>query len=214
MSRITLALCLLASPLCGQSNSPSTIEASYRLLVETKIPELAINQQPFSKAFQIIQAKWEEQHPEATFPVSVTEFVRKKDDYADYRAVVTLRLKNVPFHEALLYLAESSRMRLEKSSGLLNLSQVQMITEDWSTRIHQVDDAILDRLELTHDSSSEEIRAAYGGYEIKLEDWMTASIADHKLVVMTYQKYHSRIDGLHHLIRSGFSITRDEKPEN
>jgi hypothetical protein len=73
---------------------------------------------------------------------------------------------------------------------------------------------MLKTLGINSESTPEQIRAAYGEYEIKFADWMTISLAEDKLIVMTYQGQHAQIEGLHHLLRSGFTITRDKKPEN
>ncbi|MGE9270910.1 MAG: hypothetical protein ACQKBU_08925, partial [Verrucomicrobiales bacterium] len=91
-----------------QSDYPSSIQQSYETLRESKIPELVIENQPFSVGLEIIRDEWEKQHSNLSFPVAITEF-GPSDEQPHSISRVTLKLKNVPFLEAILYLSESAR---------------------------------------------------------------------------------------------------------
>ncbi|MGE9270909.1 MAG: hypothetical protein ACQKBU_08920, partial [Verrucomicrobiales bacterium] len=98
--------------------------------------------------------------------------------------------------------------------GLIHLSLVSMITEDWSNRRHPVSPRVLEKMELTKNSTPTEIRAAYARHGIELKDWMNIDLVDNQLLLMAYDGHHAYVRALHHFIDSGFTLTKDPANES
>lgn len=208
---LILTTSVLALSVTAQEEAPTTVQASYDLLQETIIPELDLQKASFTESFKTIEKEWQKHYPDRTFPVALVEFKPALDPGSE--RLVTLNLKKVPFSEAIKYLVEASGMTADESSGLFKLKRTNAIIENWSTRVHPVNELILSKLGLNGKSSKEEVRAAYEKYGITLDDWMRISLAKDRVILMASDKHHSYVSALHHFLSSGFTLIPDTTPE-
>lgn len=202
---VILALaCFTTADLLAQT---TTVQKSFELLQTTRIPELDLKSKPFSEGYKLIEAEWQKIHPETTFPVALVDFASPGENSREQ--LVTLKLKNAPFSEALTYLAKSAGRKVSENSGLLKLENVNLIVEDWSTRVHPVNNAALAKLGLGKGSSKQDVRNAYAKFGIKLDDWMEIALFSDRIVLMAFENHHSHVSALHFFLESGFTLSRD-----
>lgn len=209
MKTTILALAFLASVAFGQSPSPASIKRADALVSET-IPHLSLKNATFEQALDSVRIAWNERHPTEPFPVGLTAFLPAQGYREEYPAHITLDLKDVPFIEALLYIADLSGRGFRVRQGLPQFEDVTWIEEGWVTRIHDITPNVLASLKLLPSSSVEDIRRAFAELGVNLEDWMKPTLlADGSRMALTsYDSQQEQIAGIITLLRSGYKISK------
>ncbi len=209
MKSTILVLLFLASFAFAQSPSPAAIQRVDVLFSET-IPLLSLKDATFDQALDSIRQVWNERHPDEPFPVGLTAFLPPEGYRKEYGARITLELKNVPYMEALLYIADLSGRRFSIRRGLPQVEHITWIEEDWVARIHHVTPEVLAGLQLHSDATPEDIRRALAAFGIKLEEWMKPRLmpGGTRLVLTSYVSQQEQLAGIITLLRNGFKISK------
>jgi hypothetical protein len=207
MRTLLAILALACSTTAELLAQTTTVQKSFELLQATRIPEIDLKSSPFSEAYKLIEAEWQKIHPETTFPLALVDFAPPGE--ARGEQLVTLKLKNTPFSEALIYVAKAAGRKISEDSGLLKLEHVNLIVENWRTRVHPVNKAALAKLGLKKGSSKQDVRKAYEKFGIKLDDWMEIALLNDRIVLLAFDHHHSYVSALHFFLESGFMLSRD-----
>jgi hypothetical protein len=209
MKPTTLLLLALASFTHAQSPSLTSIERANALVTET-IPHLSLNKATFEQALETVRRIWSEQRAGDQLPIGTTAFLSPQGYRDENPAQITLDLKNVPFIEALKYIADLSGRAFRVRQGLPQFERITWIEEGWVTRVHEITPEVLTHLKLMPDSSATDVRRALVTLGVNLEEWMKPTlIADGSHLGLTsYQAQQEQISGIITLLRNGYKISK------
>ncbi len=198
----------------GLAGGIPKMEENHQLLRSTRVGPVEFERIHFDEAFAWLESRWKEIHPGRDFPVAVTDF-EFDFPHGEHGTIVTLRLANPTAWDALDHLASASRRSIRVENGLAGLETAYqtVASNPWWPELHGPSEAVLGKLGIGPASSAEEIHAAYGKYDICFDAWMPARIDEQGWLILTARRSeHRKIEGLHHLLRSGFSISRNPQP--
>lgn len=204
-----LTLFVLASFALAQSPSPVAVQRADALVTET-IPHFSLKNATFQEALDSVRLAWNERHPDEPFPIGLTAFLTPQGYRAEYPAHITLDLKDVPYIEALRYIADLSGRGFRVRQGLPQFEHVTWIEEGWVTRIHEITPVVLTGLKLRSDSSVDDIRQALAGLGVTLEDWMKPILiaGGSHLGLTSYNSQQEQIAGIITLLGNGYKISK------
>lgn len=186
------------------------MEQNHQLLRTTRVGRVVFDGAKFHEAFDWLKSRWKELHPDRDFPVAVTDF-EFDFPHGEHETLVTLQLENPTFWNALDHLASVSRRSIRAENGLVGLETAYqtVASNPWWPELHGPSGKVLAKLGIGPGSSAEEIHAAYRRFDIRFDDWMPAEIDEKGWLVLTARRSeHHKIEGLHHLLESGFSVSR------
>ena len=206
-----LILLLITSMGLARPPSAAAIKRTEALIAET-IPHLDLKDATPEQALDAVRAAWKERHPDVPFPVGVANIGLPDTWKKDKPVHITLELKDVPFYEALTYLADFSGWSFSLCNGLVQIENRSFngFVEDWYTTTHDIPPKALASLKLHRGSTSEEVRSALAAYGVELEDWEKPFLAkDGKSVALTcLPAKHQEIAGIIALLGKGFKISK------
>ena len=196
--------CLTA--LSGHGAEMQRIVARLETLYREEIPLLELKQVTPQDGLGIIRAHWERAHPKETFPVVWGDHA----ETASRVELMTLNLQNIPYIEAVKYVASFGLRHLEQREGLLvMLPAVGHGKDDWSVVVHPITPQVLTGLGIKKDSPSDKIVAAFRQFGVSWEDWMKIGLYPDgtQIVIAAPEEQRSQVAGIILLLRSGFKIT-------
>ncbi len=203
---VLLLLCITISS--AETPREADIRRAKALKDET-IPKLELKGATFEQAFDLIRANWDRSHPKESFPVVFTDFDPPSNIKETSPAKLTMHLRNIPYIEAIRYIASCSNRLIMDRGGVLDLLQSWGFLRDWTERIYKVSPAALAQLQLQKNSSAELVRQALkrfgivtssGGFELE-------SSGRQLRAVCTYPE-HEKISGVLSIFDAGYKISK------
>jgi hypothetical protein len=188
---------------------PVSTASGLAALRTSMIPKLELDHRTFDEAFLLISQTWKQQHPELEMPVAIVEFRNPliEEEGASHPRIVTMRLTNVTFIDALRFLCDSSYRRLVENPTIVRIEERGPgIIEEWDTQIHKTPESVLQGLGLGRNPSAKELVATYSRYGLKFEEWTAISYASGTLIVTATQRVHQQVAGINLLLENGFEI--------
>lgn len=160
MSAITILALFATAFAVAQTNVPPVVLRSEALYQE-KIVDLVLTNASLEESVSMIRKIWEHHYPNDTFPVGLTNYSVLTDETGRTpRPLIAIHLKNIPYIEALHYIAVLANRRLIETRGMVQLEEPAWIKEDWHTCAYEMTPILLERLGLTLSSVSAVPRAS------------------------------------------------------
>jgi hypothetical protein len=175
------------------------------------IKHLVLKEATLEEALQIIGHEWEQRRLGESLPVAISDFDPPEGPRSGYTARITLDLKNIPFIEALRYVAAMSDRQFNPKNGLVQLEGYPFSRmEDWSMRTHDVSPKALAKINREGGPAPVDVRRFFQNLGVKLEDWMKVVLIDEgrRIVVLSADPQQEQIAGILHLLGEGFTISR------
>ena len=210
-------LCLLASAVvCRAQTAPAPdVDRRTRFFLVETIAKLDLEQVSLQEGLNVVRREWEGRHPDETFPVGLSEATEA--DGKVPKALITLKMQNLPFVEAVRYVGALGRKTLVEQHGLYILRNHRPEDVDWNTREYflrsEALSALLDKQStdkgavcraITELLGTENGATADGPEHIKMA-WLPV---ENRLVVQAYPGQHDQIKGIVAVLNRGYKLVK------